>query len=447
MVRSASSIESSAPIVTVSPSPWPSSPALTDEGSLPCAITFTTMSRSVIMPLRRLSEPQIGIAPTSSSARRLATSETDWSSWAHSAPLVMTSRAVLAMLLVPPLSIRGSDPGVPAPRAKMQGVRRPRLAADLTPLRASRELRLLVLGNFVSGMGTQAALVALPYQVYVQTHSALKTGLLGAAELGPLVVMALLGGALADRADRRRLLLIDQIALVAVSAVLGALAVGGSPPLGVLYVLAGLLAGFGAIQNVARSAIVPNLVEPARLHSALAVNFGLYQLTMVVGPAIGGLLIAAGGVQVAYGVDAVSCSAMVFALIGMRPQLPHGHGGERRPILRSIAEGLRFVRGKQALLGSFAIDLMAMTFGMPRALFPVLSVSVYHAGASGTGLLFAAVSAGATVAALTTRWINHVRRLGLIVIAAVTAWGLAITLAAAVPNLWFAAAMLALAGA
>ena len=327
--------------------------------------------------------------------------------------------------------------------------RLPRVTADLTPLRASRELRLLVLGNFVSGMGTQAALVALPYQVYVETHSALKTGLLGAAELGPLVVMALLGGALADRADRRRLLLVDQIALVAVSAALCALAVGGSPPLGVLYVLAGLLAGFGAIQNVARSAIVPNLVQPARLPAALAVNFGLYQLTMVIGPALGGLLIAAGGVKIAYGVDAVSCFAMVFALFAMGPQLPHGHGeGTERPtIRRSIGEGLGFVRRRQALLGSFAIDLMAMTFGMPRALFPVLAVSVYHAGASGTGLLFAAVSAGATVAALTTRWLEHVRMLGRVVIVAVAAWGVAIALAGVTHALWIAAALLAVAGA
>jgi MFS family permease len=327
--------------------------------------------------------------------------------------------------------------------------RLPRVTADLTPLRASRELRLLVLGNFVSGMGTQAALVALPYQVYVETHSALKTGLLGAAELGPLVVMALVGGALADRADRRRLLLLDQIALVAVSAALCALAIAGSPPLGALYVLAGLLAGFGAIQNVTRSAIVPNLVEPARLPAALAVNFGLYQLTMVVGPGLGGLLIAAGGVKSAYGVDAASCFAMVFALFAMGPQLPHGHGDgvERPTIRRSIGEGLSFVRRRQALLGSFAIDLMAMTFGMPRALFPVLAVSVYHAGASGTGLLFAAVSAGATVAALTTRWLEHVRMLGRVVIGAVVAWGAAIALAGVTHALWIAAAMLAVAGA
>ena len=139
---------------------------------------------------------------------------------------------------------------------------------DLEPLRASRDLRLLVLGNFVSGLGTQAALVALPYQLYVQTGSAFLTGLLGAVELVPLVTMALLGGAIADRADRRRVLLLDQIALVACSAALAALAFAGSPPVGVLYVLGGLLAGFGALQNVTRSAILPNLVEPARLRSA-----------------------------------------------------------------------------------------------------------------------------------------------------------------------------------
>jgi MFS family permease len=325
--------------------------------------------------------------------------------------------------------------------------RLPRITADLTPLRASRELRLLVLGNFVSGMGTQAALVALPYQVYVQTHSALKTGLLGAAELGPLVLMALVGGALADRVDRRRLLLLDQVALVLIACALCALTLAGSPPLGALYALAGLLAGFGAIQNVARSAIVPNLVEPERLHAALAVNFGLYQLTMVIGPALGGLLIGVAGVAAAYGVDAISCFAMVFALLGMAPQLPHGDDAERPSIRRSIGDGLSFVRRSQALMGSFAIDLVAMTFGMPRALFPVLAVGVYGAGAGGTGLLFAAVSAGATVAALTTRWLDRVHRLGRVVIGAVLLWGVAIALAGSANGLWFAAALLAVAGA
>ena len=326
-------------------------------------------------------------------------------------------------------------------------MRLPRVTADLSALRSSRDLRLLVLGNVVSGMGTQAALVALPYQLYVQTGSALLTGLLGAAELVPLVSMSLLGGALADRADRRRLLLADQVALVAVAGALCAAALAGEPPVWLLYVLGGLLAGFGAIQNVTRSSIVPNLVAPEHMRSALAVNFGLYQLTMVVGPGIGGLLISAGGVETAYAVDAVSCLAMVGAVLSMAPQLPKGDIAERLPIRRSIAEGLRFVRRSRALMGSFAIDLMAMTFGMPRALFPVLAVSVYHAGAAGTGVLFAAVSAGATVAALTTRWLEHVRRLGLIVIGAVAVWGLAIALAGLAGGLWAAAALLAVAGA
>jgi MFS family permease len=323
-----------------------------------------------------------------------------------------------------------------------------RIAVDTSALRESRDLRALIVGNLVTGLGTQAALVALPYQLYTQTGSAFLTGLLGAFELGPLVGMALYGGAIADRYDRRRTLLLDQIALVVVALALGLLASSGEPPVIVLYALGGLLAGFGAIQNVTRSAIVPNLVAPEKLRSALALNFGLFQLTLVVGPGLGGLLIGAVGVQGAYYADAVSCLAMVAALVRMSPQPPHVEDGvEPSTIRASIAEGLRFVRGEQALMGSFAIDLAAMSFGMPRALFPVLAISVYHAGAEGTGLLYAAVSAGATVAALTTGWLTHARRLGRIVIVAVICWGAAIALAGLTTSLWIAAACLALAGA
>jgi MFS family permease len=326
-------------------------------------------------------------------------------------------------------------------------VKLPRVV-DVTPLRASRDLRLLIAGNVVSGMGTQASLVALPFQLYTQTGSAFLTGLLGLVELGPLVVMTLFGGALADRHDRRRLLLLDQFALVVTAGLLALGAFLGSPPIAVLYVLGGLLGGFGAVQNVVRSAILPNLVEPALLRSAIALNFGLFQLTYVIGPGLGGLLIGALGVGAAYTANATSCLAMVAAALSMSPQPPRGHddGAEPVRVLRSIGEGLRFVRGNQALLGSFACDLVAMTFGMPRALFPVLAVSVYGAGAEGAGLLYAAVAAGATVTALTTGWLAHARRLGLLVIGAVTVWGLAIAAAGLAGSLWVAAAMLAVAG-
>jgi MFS family permease len=249
--------------------------------------------------------------------------------------------------------------------------------------------------------------------------------------------------------DRRRMLLIDQMALVLCAAALAAITFAGDPPIPVLYVLGGLLAGFGAIQNVARSSIVPNLVDPELLPGALALNFGLYQLTHVVGPGVGGLLIGWLGVGAAYTVDALSCLAMVAGVLAIAPQPPRGHDPAAKPatILRSIGEGLRFVRGNQALMGSFAIDLTAMTFGMPRALFPVLAVGVYGAGAEGTGLLYASVSAGAVAAALTTGWINRVRRLGRITIWAVVAWGLAIAAAGLAGSLWLAAALLAVAGA
>ena len=320
------------------------------------------------------------------------------------------------------------------------------LAPDVSSLRESRDLRLVVLGNFVSGMGTQATLVALPYQVFIETRSALLVGLLGAVELVPLIASALWGGAMADRMDRRKLLLLDQIGLVLVAGALAAVSFAGDPAIRVLFILAGLLAGVSALQNVVRSAIVPTLVRPELMRSALALNYGLYQLTMVIGPGLGGLVIAALGVGAAYTIDAVSCLAMVFAVLAIAPQPPRGVE-QHDTIRRSIVQGLRFVRGNQALLGSFAIDLVAMTFGMPRALFAVLAVSVYHVGASGTGVLYSAVSLGATVAAITTGWLSHTRRLGLVVIWAVTAWAVAITFVGLASSLWIAAALLVVAGA
>jgi MFS family permease len=321
-----------------------------------------------------------------------------------------------------------------------------RIAVDVRPLRDSRDFRLLTIGSIVTGLGAQAALVALPFQVYVITRSPFLTGLLGLVELGPLVSASLFGGAVADRFDRRRLLLMTQLALVAVSAALAAVSFGHAPPVWVLFVLAGALAGASAVERVTRSAIVPNTVAPERLRSALSLTFGLYQLTMVVGPAVGGVLIAALGVKWVYAIDAATCLGMALAAWAMSPQPPVG-AEEHEPVVRSIRTGLSFVRRSQALVGSFVIDLCAMTFGMPRALFPVLSLTVFHAGAEGTGLLLASVSAGATVAALTTGWLEHARWLGRVVLASVAIWGLAIAGAGLMTSIVPAAILFAVAGA
>jgi MFS family permease len=325
--------------------------------------------------------------------------------------------------------------------------RRRSLVLDISALRESRDFRLLELGTLLTGIGAQAALVALPYQVFVITRSAFLTGLLGAVELAPLVVFSLYGGAIADRFDRRNLLLGTQAALVAIAAVLAVLAFAHTRAVWALFLLAGLISGFAAFESVARTSVIPNAVPPHRLRSALSFNFGMYQLTSVVGPALGGLMIAAWGIGAAYVIDGVTCGAMVAAAAAMGPQPPPPPEGEHPPLLRSVMDGLRYVKREEALVGSFAIDLLAMTFGMPRALFPVLSLTVYHAGASGTGFLFAAVSAGAAVAALTAGWLDHARRLGRIVIGAVLVWGAAITGAGLFSSIAPAIVLFAVAGA
>ena len=319
-----------------------------------------------------------------------------------------------------------------------------RLALDISPVRESRDYRLLFVGQIVSNLGTQAALVALPFQIFVLSHSAALVGLLGAFELGPMIVVSLVGGALADRLDRRLLLALAQLAVIAAAGALAAAAFTGQPPVIVVLILGGLLAGGSALDGVTRAAIIPNVLSPEQLRSGLALNFGIYQVTGIVGPAVGGLLIAATSLGATYLVDAASCLAMLAAAFAIAPQLPIG--AEHPPILSSIAEGLRFVRSNRALAGSFAIDLVAMTFGMPRALFAVLSLTVYHAGAAGTGALYSAVAAGATLAVLTSGWIRHARRLGQIVIGAVLVWGSAIALAGLVSTIGPAIALLALAG-
>jgi len=320
-----------------------------------------------------------------------------------------------------------------------------RLALDFTPLRASRDFRLLFAGQVVSNLGTQAALVALPFQIFVISHSPALVGLLGAFELGPMIVVSLLGGALADRVDRRRQLAVAQLGVIAAAAALAIAAAAGHPPVLLVLILGGLLAGSASLDGVTRSAIIPNVLPQERLRGGLALNYGIYQLTGIVGPAVGGLLIASTSLSTTYVVDAVSCLAMLAAALAIGPQRPV-HLEQHPPVLHSIAEGLRFVRSNSALSGSFAIDLVAMTFGMPRALFAVLSLTVYHAGASGVGLMYSAVALGGTIAVLTSGWITHARRLGLIVIGAVLAWGASIALAGLMDTIAPALVFLAVAG-
>ena len=318
-----------------------------------------------------------------------------------------------------------------------------RLLIDLTPLRRSRDLRRLVSGELVSVLGTQLTTVAVPYQVYQLTHSSLDVGLVSITQLFPLIAGSLMAGSVVDAMDRRRLLMVAQVLMAACSAGLAVNADLG-PALWPLFVLPALAAGFSGLDSAGRNAIVPNMVRRSELSTASAIFQALFQLGVVAGPAVAGLLLAGAGVRFVYWMDVASFGVALLAVFLISPQ-PPGEAGHR-PGLRSILEGLSFVRGRQSIQGAYLIDINAMVFGMPRALFPALATTFFGGGASTLGFLYAAPGAGALVGALTTGWVSRIQRQGLAVIVAVIAWGVAITCFGLVPWLPVALVLLAAAG-
>ena len=322
---------------------------------------------------------------------------------------------------------------------------RPRLFADLTPLRASRDFRLLFAGAGVSQLGRQLTVVAVPYQVYLLTRSSLAVGMVGLATVVPLVSLSLAGGAIADAVDRRKLLLVTQLLSAATSAGLALNASSGSPRLWPIYVLAALSAGLAGVDLPTRNAIVPRLVGRELFPSAAALAQIQFQVGQVAGPALAGVVIGQVSLAAAYWVDVASFGAAVVAVVLIAPQPPDGGG--TRASLASIGEGLRYLRGRRLLVSTFLVDIDAMVFGMPRALFPALATGLYGGGAPTVGLLYAAPGAGALAGALLTGWVGRVRRQGLAVIVAVLAWGGAIAAFGLVPWLPVGLALLALAGA
>lgn len=320
-----------------------------------------------------------------------------------------------------------------------------RLLIDVTPLRESQDFRLLYAGQLVTATGWQLTAVAAPFQVYRLTGSSFAVGLLGLAQLLPLVLGSLFGGALADAHDRRRLLLLSQSLLLLTSLGLALNAFSGNPQLWAIYVLTSAAAALSGLDNPTRSAAAPTLVRREILPSALALNQLSWQTCMVVGPALAGLLIARWSLTVAFAFDVATYVVAIGFLLRMRPLVPEGGG--TRVSRTSLLAGVRYLKGKQALQGTFVIDINAMVFGMPRALFPALGLTLFNGDASTVGLLYAAPAAGALVGAATSGWIATIDRQGRGVIVAVIAWGAAILLFGLTPWLPLALVLLALAGA
>jgi MFS family permease len=299
------------------------------------------------------------------------------------------------------------------------------LLLDTGPLRHDRDYRLLWSGQVVSGMGNQVTRLALPFQVYTLTHSTLAIAALTFAQLVPILAFALAAGSLADAIDRRRLLLLTQTGLLLCSLALVGLALTGNPPLPVLFAVAFVAAGLSAVDQPARGSSVPRLVPPERLPAALALNQLNFQTASIVGPAVGGILIATVGLVGAYLVDVITFFASFVALLAMRPLPPLGQ--TMRPGLRAIREGLDFALRHRVILASFVIDLNAMILAMPVALFPAIALDVFRVGPVGLGLLASAPAAGAFIGAILSGWVSRVRRVGRAVIVFVAIWGLAMS--------------------
>lgn len=319
-----------------------------------------------------------------------------------------------------------------------------RFVVDYGALRESPAFRRLFTGQLVSLIGRQITVVAVPFQVYQLTGSPALLGLIGLAQAVPLVLLGLVAGVLSDRFDRRRILLVTQTLLALTSLGLAVGAIAGRPPVLVIFLLVAVSAGVSAIENPTRAAIVPNLVSRRRLSGALSLNFGLFQLGLLAGPAIGGIVIGRFGLPVAFLIDVATYGASLTAAALLPPQRPEGGGHE--PPLRALRSGFSFLRRQPVIMGGFAADLAAMIFGMPKALFPVLAATTFHTGPSGLGLLYSAPGAGALVAAASAGWLSNTRHLGRVVVVSVAVWGVAIIGLGFAPALVPALALLAVAG-
>jgi MFS family permease len=298
------------------------------------------------------------------------------------------------------------------------------LFADTAPLRLDRDYRWLWSGQAVNGIGNQITRIALPYQVYVLTGSTLAVAALTAAQLIPILIFALGAGSLADAIDRRKLLFVTQLGLLACSASLLLLSLQPAPPLVALFAVAFVAAGVGAVDQPTRSSAIPRLVPEERLPAAIALNQINFQVGSVVGPAIGGALIATVGLSGAYLVDVLTFAASLAGIAAIAPLPPLT--AVTRPGLAAIREGLRFVGKRRVILSTFVIDLNAMIFGMPTSLFPALALDVFKVGPAGLGLMAAAPAVGALLGAVLSGWVSAVRRVGVAVIVAVAVWGAAI---------------------
>ena len=322
----------------------------------------------------------------------------------------------------------------------------PRLLVDISPLRTNREFRFLYSGQMISLLGSNLTIVAVPFQVYSQTHSSLWVGLASLIQLPFLITGALWGGAMGDRVDKRVLMLISAVVLGLTSAGLAINAGSHDEHLVVLLLLAALSAGFAGFSGPLRTAAIPKLVAPEQLVAAYSLNQVAMNAAVVIGPAIAGVLIASVGLYSCYAIDAITFGVLTILTFPLSP-MPAAAEHAGTAMFRAIGDGFRYVRAHAVVQAVYLVDLNAMVFGLPRALFPAVALTLYHGGPQTVGLLYAAPGAGALLMAVVTGWIARVRRQGRLVAMVVMAWGASMALFGLVHVVFVGLICLAVAGA
>ena len=315
---------------------------------------------------------------------------------------------------------------------------------DVTPLRTSRDFRLLFLAGTIFYLGGMVSYVAIPFQIYELTGSNFAVGAVGLVELLPLGVFGLYGGALADHVDRRRLLVWTGLGQGMLTAVLAANAFRDEPSLVVIFGVAGLLTATGALQRPSREALMPRTVRHDQIPAANALtSFGM-QLGVLVGPAIGGLLVAYAGTGWCFVVDVVGLTLASLLYLVMRPY-PH-QVETTPPSLRAIGEGWRYAVSRKDLLGTYLVDIVCMVLAFPVVLFPALASSVFDRPQL-LGLLYSAETVGALLATVLSGWTARVHHHGRAIVVAAAAYGLFVGMVGLAPTIWVAIGFLVLAGA
>ena len=312
---------------------------------------------------------------------------------------------------------------------------------DITPLKISRDYRLLFFGQLISFFGSMMTFIIVPWQMFELTKSNEMVGYLFLAEFIPMFFLAFVGGALADSLDKRKMLRLTEIAQMIVTVILFANSLLPNPHIWVLFFAVALHGAFAALQRPAFESLIQKLFTAEMMPAVSALNSLRYQFGAIIAPTIAGVIVAYFGADIAYGIDLVTFGASLVAvfMINAVPAPEHAD----RPSLKTIIEGCRYALGRQELLGTYLIDIIAMFFAMPQALYPALA-AIY--GDKYLGLFPASLAFGMLLGSLTSGWTNKVHRHGFLVIVSAALWGVGIVFFGLSENVWLALVFLAAAG-